>query len=66
MVCVGIVVPAAPGFDGSGNVEIREFSQKRIKALLFVVPIDLIRWAEHLTRYKAAQGESGSPEGQVA
>lgn len=41
MVPVGIVVLAAPGFDRSRNVEIGEFSQKRIEALLFVVPIDL-------------------------
>jgi len=41
VVPVGIVVLAAPRLDRSGNVEICEFSQKRIKALLFVVPIDL-------------------------
>ena len=66
MVFVGIVALAAPGFDRSRNVEICELSQKRIKALLFAVPIDLVRWTEYLTRYKAAEGESGSPEGQVA
>jgi hypothetical protein len=66
VVILGIVVLAASGFDRSRNVEICELSQKRIKALLFVVPIDLVRWAEYLTRYKAAEGESGSPEGQVA
>jgi hypothetical protein len=46
-VFVGIVIPRVLGRRGdeqrarTRNVEICQFSQKRIKALLFVVPIDL-------------------------